>query len=164
MPGMCAKRDKGVPLLRRGWPLGNCFFNASLAPKRINRRSQYAGTKSAAVTEYRYDDHDGYGHGYDSSTAETTPFGWRIAWSGLYQYRTLWARRQSNLQSGERKRMRSCALPPLSCSPHSTLPDAGTEPAAGSSHQPWPATLCRIKGLSQEALLSLLTYYACVYY
>lgn len=42
MPGMCAKRDKGVPLLRRGWPLGNCFFSAGLAPKRITRRSQYA--------------------------------------------------------------------------------------------------------------------------
>lgn len=53
-------------------------------------------------------------------------------------------------RGGEREREREdeeLRSAPSSCSPHSALPDAGTEPAAGSSHQPRPATLCQIKGL-----------------
>ncbi|KAH8120979.1 hypothetical protein LI328DRAFT_138156 [Trichoderma asperelloides] len=71
---------------------------------------------------------------------------------------TLWMRRQSNLLSGgERERMKSCALlRGAAHSPHSALPDAGTEPAAGSSHQPWPATVCRIKGRFQDRRFCLL--------
>ncbi|KAL6887843.1 hypothetical protein GGI43DRAFT_260346 [Trichoderma evansii] len=64
-------------------------------------------------------------------------------------------------ERGEREDEELCSAP-SSCSPHSTLPDAGTEPVAGSSHQPWPTTVCRTKGLARP-FVSLLTH-ACVYY
>lgn len=59
--------------------------------------------------------------------------------------------------AGERERMESCALlRGAAHSPHSALPAAGTEFAAGSSHQPWAATLCWIKGCSQDQCFCLL--------
>lgn len=64
----------------------------------------------------RSNGYDDYDCGYDSTVAETTHFGWRIVRSGLYLYRTLWTRRQSNLLSGGEREDEELRSAPWSCS------------------------------------------------
>lgn len=147
-----AKRDKGVPLLRRGWPLGNCPLSPGWRLKRFSLCYKYRYLELSAELYAKTD---------------ANPDAGAVLFEASHQvcvavHVVLPANRRCNLPCGEGESQSAISPPPsLQRSsyllvivapllrvahriPQCLMPTRSV--LSGGSHQPWPVMLCRIQG------------------